>query len=77
MNRRTPPGADMPDHTHVGSELTLVLRGALTDGERIFRRGDLADLGEEGTHHPIVHGDEPCYCVVANEAWPKFVGAAR
>jgi len=50
-----------------------VLRGALTDGRNVFRRGDLADLGEEGTHHPSVWGDEACYCVVANEAWPIFV----
>ena len=73
---RGEPGTDMPDHGHVGGELTLVLRGALSDGGRIYRRGDLADLGDVGTHNPIVHGDEPCYCVVANEAPPKFTAPA-
>ena len=70
---RAVPGRELPEHSHVGTELTLVLRGALRDGGRIFTCGDVTDLDDEGTHNPLVDGTETCFCVIANEAPPQFV----
>lgn len=79
------PGAKMPEHGHGGSELTLILKGAYHDELGHFGRGDIADHDESVDHTPVVVGDEPCICLVANEAatrfrsWParvmqKFIG---
>ena len=69
---RGKPGATLPEHAHVGTELTLVLHGALRDGENIYGPGDVTDMDDEGTHNPVVHGQETCICVIANEAPPRF-----
>ena len=69
---RARPGMSLPEHAHVGTELTLVLQGALRDGGRVFRAGDVTDMDDEGTHNPVVDGAETCVCVIANEAPPLF-----
>lgn len=66
------PGMMLPEHAHVGTELTLVLKGALKDGEAVFGPGDVTDMDDEGTHNPVVHGQDACICVIANEAPPLF-----
>ena len=70
---RAAPGREIPEHSHVGSELTLVLRGTLRYGERSYAAGDVSDLGDVGTHNPVVVGDQPCVCVIAEEGPPRFV----
>ena len=69
---RARPGMTLPEHTHVGTELTLVLAGALRDGEAVLGPGDISDMDEDGTHTPRVHGSETCICVFAHEAAPRF-----
>jgi putative transcriptional regulator len=69
---RARPGMSLPEHAHVGTELTLVLRGALRDGGRVFGPGDVTDMDDEGTHNPVAEGPETCICVIANEAPPLF-----
>ncbi len=69
---RARPGMSLPEHAHVGTELTLVLSGALRDGGRVFGPGDVTDMDDEGTHNPVVDGHETCVCVIANEAPPLF-----
>jgi putative transcriptional regulator len=69
---RAGPGMALPEHAHVGTELTLVLQGALKDGDAIYRSGDITDMDDQGTHTPTVHGDEICICAIANEAPPRF-----
>jgi putative transcriptional regulator len=60
------PGATVPDHGHYGSELTMVLRGAITDQSGNYGPGDVCDLDEEVEHKPVA-GAEGCICVVAQE----------
>jgi putative transcriptional regulator len=69
---RAEPGMSLPEHAHVGTELTLVLRGALRDGGTVYGPGDVTDMDDEGTHNPVVDGTETCICVIANEAPPLF-----
>jgi putative transcriptional regulator len=65
---RAKPGMTLPEHAHVGTELTLVLRGALRDGDGLYGAGDVTDMDDEGTHSPKVEGADTCICVIANEA---------
>lgn len=70
---RATPGREIPEHSHVGGELTLVLSGTLRDGARLFGVGDVSDLDDRGTHNPVAAGDGPCVCVIAEEGPPRFV----
>jgi putative transcriptional regulator len=69
---RIPRGKPVPEHTHRGRELTLVLTGAFRDGERIFRRGDIEEADETLVHQPIALADEDCICLAITEAPLKF-----
>lgn len=66
------PGKSMPEHSHGGEELTLILRGSYSDKFGRFMPGDVADLDEEVEHQPVVDSSEPCICLVAIEAPTRF-----
>jgi putative transcriptional regulator len=69
------PSARVPEHTHGGSELTLVLRGALIDETGHYGPGDVADLDEDIEHHaPAADAEAGCICVIANERPTRFRG---
>jgi putative transcriptional regulator len=61
----------LPEHGHEGSELTLVLRGMLSDSTGRYRPGDVCDLDESIEHAPTA-GTEGCICVVAQERRVRF-----
>jgi len=65
-------GRAMPEHGHGGEEMTLILEGAYTDKFGRFGVGDIADLGDDVEHQPIVEKDGPCICLVATEAPTRF-----
>ena len=69
---RAGPGMAIPEHSHVGSELTMVLRGSLRDGDRTYTAGDVGDLDDSAVHTPTVAGEETCICVIAEEGPPRF-----
>lgn len=59
------PGTRMLEHSHTGTELTLVLKGSFSHEGGEYRAGDF-DFGDgEVDHQPIVGGDMPCLCLVA------------
>ena len=69
------PSASVPEHDHGGSELTLVLRGALIDATGRYGPGDIADIDEGIEHHaPVADQQEGCICVIANENPTRFRG---
>jgi len=68
------PGSSVPEHTHGGGEITLVLRGALSDDTGTYRAGDVADLDESIEHTPVADGGAGCICVIANEQPTRFRG---
>jgi putative transcriptional regulator len=57
------PGSRIPVHAHCGQEATLVLAGAMRNGPRVYRRGDvsLADTGHP--HGGEIVGEEECLCL--------------
>lgn len=61
------PGTTIPEHTHKGSELTLVLKGSYQDEIGRYLGGDLADLDSSVQHQPMVDSDEPCICLIATD----------
>lgn len=68
------PGAKIPQHTHEGDEATLVIVGALRDGDALLRPGDLALAGPDDDHHPEIVGDEICVCLVVTNGALRFTG---
>ena len=68
------PGVKIFQHTHEGEEATLVLSGALQDGETVLRAGDVSVVNEEHTHNPASIGYEPCICLIVMSGKVKFTG---
>lgn len=74
---RIAPGLTMPEHSHGGQELTLVLSGSYSDRFGRFAAGDVADHDPEVEHQPRVDSETDCICIVALEAPTRFKGLAR
>lgn len=61
------PGGSVPQHTHKGFELTLLLDGSFTDEKGEYVKGDFIMLDGTHTHSPV--SAEGCLCyTVANDA---------
>jgi len=69
---RIPAGRPVPEHSHGGRELTLVLHGSFIDGDDIFARGDLEDADASVTHQPVATPDTDCICLAVTDAPLKF-----
>ena len=68
------PGCKLPVHGHGGSELTLVLDGAVADRRGRYHVGDLQELDEEIEHQPVADKALGCTCLVAAERAPRLKG---
>lgn len=68
------PGLGLPNHTHTGSELTLVLTGAFAHAGGRFSPGDCDDADETDEHNPVVEPGEACICLVAMNGHLKLQG---
>jgi putative transcriptional regulator len=68
------PGRGIPEHGHGGTELTLVLRGAFRDEMGRYAPGDISELDDTQTHHPVIVSDGDCICLVGSEAPERFRG---
>lgn len=67
-----PPGQAVPDHSHNGLELTLVLQGSFSDETGRFGVGDL-EIGDEDLEHtPLAGSGDPCICLAATDANLRF-----
>ncbi len=69
---KIPAGKPVPEHSHGGRELTLVLKGSFQDGQSLFRRGDLEEADESMQHQPVATPDEDCICLAVTDAPLKF-----
>lgn len=61
------PGASVPQHTHKGFELTLLLDGSFSDERGEYVKGDFIMLDGSHTHNPVSAQGCLCY-TVANDA---------
>jgi len=67
-----PPGTAVPDHSHSGIELTLVLQGAFEDEDDYFAAGDIEVADGDVKHAPVAAEGMPCICLAVTEAPLKF-----
>ncbi|MEP4037937.1 ChrR family anti-sigma-E factor [Pseudophaeobacter sp.] len=67
-----PAGQAVPDHSHNGLELTLVLQGSFSDETGRFGVGDV-EIGDEDLEHtPIADAGDACICLAATDAPLRF-----
>lgn len=69
---RIPAGMPVPEHSHGGRELTVVLKGSFHDEVDHFGPGDLEEADGELTHQPIAGTEEDCICLAVTDAPLKF-----
>lgn len=67
-----PAGQAVPDHSHNGLELTLVLQGSFSDEAGRFGVGDLEIADEAVEHTPTADNGDPCICLAATDARLRF-----
>jgi len=72
MLLRAAPETVLPRHTHDGSELTLVLKGAYFAGDAIYAAGDVEDADETVDHQPVVTREGECLCLAVTDAPLRF-----
>ncbi len=72
---RIKAGRAMPQHTHEGNELTLVLAGGFRDGADHYLRGDVATADAHVDHRPVADADEDCYCLAVYDAPLRLTGS--
>lgn len=67
-----PPGQAVPDHSHSGLELTLVLQGSFSDETGQFGVGDVEIADDTLEHTPVADPGQACICLAATEAPLRF-----
>ncbi|SMQ85613.1 anti-ECFsigma factor, ChrR [Devosia lucknowensis] len=65
-------GKPVPEHSHGGRELTVVLTGSFHDELDSFGPGDIEDADGSVTHQPIAGTDADCICLAITDAPLKF-----
>lgn len=65
-------GGRIPEHTHHGSEMTLVLQGGFSDAHGSYHAGDFLVRREGDVHAPTALQSEDCICLVVLDAPLKF-----
>ncbi len=68
------PGVELIQHTHGDHEITLVLQGSYSDEYGRFGVGDVADLGADHAHKPVIDSDVPCIALIASNSPARYHG---
>jgi putative transcriptional regulator len=67
-------GRRVPSHTHDGSEITLVLKGAFADVTGRYGRGDIIIAEADLDHRPMTDENEDCICFAVTDAPLRLTG---
>jgi putative transcriptional regulator len=67
-------GGRIPEHTHRGSEMTLVLEGGFSDADGSYHEGDFLFRTPGDVHAPTAVQSEDCICVAVLDAPLRFTG---
>lgn len=65
-------GGRIPEHTHRGSEMTLILEGGFSDSEGSYHEGDFIFRRPGDVHAPTALQSEDCICLAVLDAPLKF-----
>lgn len=71
---RARPGVRIKEHTHVGEEAVLIVKGAFIDRRERYEAGDVAISDDGTTHAPLVDDAGECLCLAVTEGPIRFVG---
>lgn len=69
---RIPAGKPVPEHSHGGRELTLVLSGSFHDEEGSFGPGDIEDADGSVLHQPVASPEADCICLAVTDKPLRF-----
>jgi putative transcriptional regulator len=69
---RIAPGRSVFEHSHSGTELTLVLKGGYRAGGTHFQAGDVECADESTSHRPVADADGTCICLAVTDAPLRF-----
>lgn len=58
-----PPNFALPDHSHEGLEITVVLNGSFSDANRRYTAGDIIIIDDPATAHAPRTDSEGCLCL--------------
>jgi len=67
-------GGKIPEHTHRGSEMTLVLEGGFSDADGSYHQGDFLLREPTDVHAPTALQSEDCICLAVLDAPLRFTG---
>jgi putative transcriptional regulator len=71
---RVRAGRAVPQHTHEGQEITVVVEGAFHDALGHYRRGDLVIADSAIDHQPKADEDQDCLCLAVTDAPLRLTG---
>ena len=63
-------GGRIPEHTHQGYELTLLLAGTIEDGDTLYKAGDF--IWRDASHSHSPHTSDGCLCYTVQDAPVQF-----
>jgi putative transcriptional regulator len=69
---RINPGKAIFNHTHRGTELTLVLNGSYNSQGQCYRRGDIEMADDSVDHGPVAGPEDVCICLIVTDAPLRF-----
>ena len=67
-------GARVPQHSHQGQELTVVLTGGFSDELGVYQKGDYIARDPSHHHSPTAMRNEDCICLTVLDAPMSFTG---
>ncbi|MEM6579809.1 MAG: ChrR family anti-sigma-E factor [Pseudomonadota bacterium] len=67
-------GGKIPEHSHRGAEMTLVLEGGFSDADGSYHEGDFIMREPGDAHAPTAVQSEDCICLAVLDAPLKFTG---
>ncbi len=67
-------GGRIPEHTHRGGEMTLILEGGFSDADGSYHAGDFLYRQPGDVHAPTALQSEDCICLAVLDAPLKFTG---
>jgi putative transcriptional regulator len=65
-------GGRIPEHTHRGTEMTLVLEGGFSDANGSYHKGDFLIRRPGDVHAPTALQSEDCICLAVLDAPLRF-----
>lgn len=71
---RLKAGKSVPQHTHEGHELTVVIEGGFSDVQGHHVRGDLVIADATIDHRPVADADGDCLCLAVTDAPLRLTG---